>query len=468
MQRSHLTLTLSGLVLLSAVLAPDLLASPRSDQPVSPPPLPDLHTTDSPDPAEAHSGHLTARAALDQSLRLPGDGSDRFLVIELAADELAAGARGPVHTAVVVDTSGSMSEDGKIDYARRALHALAASLGPADSFSLVQFDSTASVLLPQTPVDGRAVISREIDALYAAGGTAIAPGLHLGYQQLQSAEVEGTRRLLLLSDGLSGESASDLAAVAAQWSAAGVSTSTIGLGLDFDDRILTAVADAGGGAWRYVDDPVGLAGLFAEELDRMTRITARGVQVEVTLDGARTVAVYGYEEFDGHRTLDGYSAFIGDMSSGQTRKVVARISPEDRVGASDIAEVTVRFTDPETGRRHRVPLTVRTATTTDAAAVTASLDTRAGRHAARALAGETLSAGIEHWRAGDNTQARAVLTEGEAMLTDMIARFGITDLDDAVAAIRQRAEGLDRVSATSRQGRGELLGEQLMALGYVE
>lgn len=462
MQRNHLSLVLAGGAVFAAAVAPDLLASTSSE------PAEARSTLDAlPEPAEATSAHLDVRATLDQPVRLSDDDSDRFLVIELSADELADTVRTAVHTAVVVDTSGSMGSDGKIDYARRALHTLVEALGPDDSFSLVEFNSTATVRLPSTPADGRLAITREIDALQPTGGTHIEPGLRLGFSQLSDAGVEGPRRLILLSDGLSGEAAEQLGAIASDWSRDGVTASTIGLGLDFDDRLLTAVADAGGGTYRYVNDPTRLAGLFADELDRMARIAAQNVQVEVSLDGASPVAVYGYEEFDGHRSHDGYSAFIGDMSSGQTRKVVARLDMDAHASA-ELAEVTVRFTDPETGRSHRIPLTVSATVTDDPATALASLDDRAGRHAARALAGETLNAGIEHWRSGETDKARAVLTDGEDVLAEMIQRFDIADLDEALASIRYRTEGLDRVSATSSEGRTEFLGEQLRALGYME
>jgi Mg-chelatase subunit ChlD len=322
----YVTFPLAAAALVAAALAPRLWGA--REEPVEPVVVAPVVEPVVVEPVVRGQG-LTVRATLDQGVLLQGAGEERFLVVELEAGEAAA--RGPVHIAAVVDTSGSMAGDRKIVYAQQALRTLAGQLGPEDTLSIVGFDSDARVWLPSGPVDqGR--VFEAVAALVPSGGTRIGAGLALGLNELLRVERSGARRVVVLSDGISDEDRETLAAMAGANVEHGITVSALGLGVDFDSRALIAVSDAGGGRYRYVDRPEGLETMFAEELGTMTRLASRGVSVQVQLaEGVEVRQVYGYGEHDGEMTAEGYRALIGDMHAGQQRKVVARLAVPDGV-----------------------------------------------------------------------------------------------------------------------------------------
>ncbi len=320
MRRWMLTTGLGAAAALIAMLVPDLQAALSSGPTPRPTPKPD------PTPVQAHpspsgpTGSLGLSARLDQGTLLAGSEDDRFLVITVTAPEPDGGRRMPVDVAVVMDTSGSMSGWHKIDYARLAARELVDSLRPGDRFSLVTFSDRARVLLPSQTVGDKQRILDTIDRIQEGGGTHMHGGITTGLEQLRSGEQGYVRRLLLLSDGHANVGISDpasLASLARQASIADVSTSTIGLGLDFNEDLLASMADAGGGSYHFVDQAPQLAEIFGEELDAMTRTVARDVTVRMDLPpGVRVVDTYGYTD---SRDEQGWRVYLGDIYAGQDR-----------------------------------------------------------------------------------------------------------------------------------------------------
>jgi Ca-activated chloride channel homolog len=440
---------LAGAALVSSIagrtVAPDapVAAAPEvPEAPEAPPPA-----------ALAVADGLTVRAALDQGALLQGSGEDRFLVVEFAADDVTG--RQPVHVSAVVDTSGSMAGDHKITFAREALLELARQLGPEDTLSVVGFDDEATVWLPTGPMGDTAGAFDAIAALSPGGGTKIGAGLAEGLAQLGRVERAGARRVVVLSDGISDEDTSALAALAGSRVEAGITVSAIGLGLDFDSRALVAISDAGGGRYGYVGRAEELPARFRAELDTLTRVASRGVALDVALaEGVQVRSVFGYEEHDGAIVDGGYRAFVGDMHGGQQRKVVARLHvPDDVPGDRAVASVSVRYTEPASGERRGVALAVGATVTSDAALVTASREPRAGVLAARAIQGATLERGREGFASGDAETAAAAFEEGDRMLSTLEGRFGpeVGDLRSRLSARASEFESL----------------EQLNQLGYV-
>jgi Ca-activated chloride channel family protein len=437
MRLLYVTFPLAAAALVAAALAPSLLG-PREAGPVV------VEVTQAPVPVEppvVQGQGLTVHASLDRGVLLQGAGEERFLVVELGAGQAAAGS--PVHLAAVVDTSGSMAGDRKLEYAKQALLTLAGQLGPEDTLSIVGFDSEARVWLPAGPVEQPRVLEA-VSSLSPSGGTRIGAGLLLGLVELAKVQHSGAKRVVVLSDGISDEDRSYLAALATSQVEQGVTVSALGLGLDFDSRALIAISDAGGGSYRYVDRPEGLATMFADELGTLTRLASRGVSVEVQLaDGVQVQQVYGYGEHDGQMTAHGYRAFVGDMHAGQQRKVVARVRvPDGTPGDRAVASIRVSYT-PSQGERQVEALEVRARVSPDVEEVAASVQMRAGLLAAHAVQGDTLQRSQDGWSSGDRAAVARAWEEGDEVLSQLEDQLG-----DEVAELRTRLEADRQVFET--------------------
>ena len=329
MQRFHLTLALGVGAALAALVAPEL--SPAKSRPA-----PDRSWTGVEMQRDV-SGALEVRSALSDPVVAGGE--ERFLVVEVQG--LEPSDPEPVDLCLAIDRSGSMSGD-RMRLAQSAAAELANSLGPEDRIGLVSFASQARI---DAELGGEGV-GRAIWSLEASGNTAVHDGLQLARATL--AAETGPRRVVLLSDGAANvgpSSAWELGQVARGAFEQGVSVTAIGLGTGIDPSALMAVADAGGGRYHYLSEPGQLVAAFEEELQRLQSLSASGVVVDLDVaEGVEILEVYGYESWDGYPTPAGWQARIGDVSAGETRKVVARVRVPEQ-SPRRLAEVAVRWSD---------------------------------------------------------------------------------------------------------------------------
>ena len=470
MKRWLLSLFLLGSALLCALSAPSLNRAGHAQEPdePSPPPFRSVRTQLS------SMGSLTVSPALDQSAQLLGSGEERHLVVTLDAPPHAE-RRQPVSMAVVMDRSGSMADEHKIQNARLAAQELLLQLGPQDRVSLVAFSSGARVVLPLQPVRSRASLSAAVRGVTPGGGTNLQRGLEAGLEQLRALDDGGysQRRLVVLSDGLANEGITNrdsLAAMAGSQTERGVTVSALGLGVSFDDYLLSALADAGGGRYDYVSRATDLSALFSQELEKARSVVGKGVSLEVSLaPGVEVLEVYGYQAYDGARTSDGYRAFVGDVHAGERRKVVARLRvPDQQLGAQDVAQVRVRYQDLASGSQALHSFSVQALVSDDPGLVQASVQADAARLVGKALAGMALERGTQLWRQGDVSASSAALASGQATLDELSTRYALPELSTDSAQLRARQQRF----ATTRLGTREAdelgLEESLRALGYLE
>ncbi len=464
LQRWHLTAALAGGALLAALLAPDIGGSlttapsevPVVEPPTSGPAVPLTTTVAVATPVDA--GPVQLRASLDQSAMLQGTGNERFVVIELEAPEELGDIRRPVHVAVVMDTSGSMAGRGKITHARQAAQELVGMLGPQDTFSLVTFDDRAKVVLPSAPVLDTANLQRRIGAIQTGGGTNLFDGLAAGQAELQKDGLEGVRRVILLSDGKANIGVSDDASLRRQAGAlvtSGVSVSALGLGLDFNEDLLAAMSDAGGGRYRFVDRPGELAEVFSDELQRIGKVVAREASLAVALPpGIVLEEVYGYEADIGN---SGARVFLGDLHAGEKRKVVARVRvPTDRAGAVEVAQVDLRYANADSGSLATAHADVSAQITQDVALARRSVNKKARKQAVQVQAAKLVDEGARAWAAGDLATNQASYRQAEKLLNDYSVEFDDADVAHSADAMEQQRGAFGRAAPASAEGAVEV------------
>ena len=438
MQRWHLTAGLASLAGLAVFLAPRTEArvgnppqAPVGVDSVAPPLSPPLFQ----DVQRSRAGDLHLSAGLDHPALMRGQDNERFLVITVGADEVDAGEQRPVNVAVVMDRSGSMNEQGKMEYARQAAREIVNSLDEGDRFSLVTFSDRSQVVIANAPADDPSRLYRAIDGVYEGGGTNLYAGLTDGQNQVATQSSDrSVNRVIVLSDGKANVGITRPAALASQAGLhvdAGVSVSTIGLGLDYNEDNLAAMADQGGGTYRFVDDPTSLSRIFREELHQLDAVAAEGVEVAVSLPGVEVVDVLGYNETV---TDDGFSVRLGDIYGGQTRKIVAKVRI---TGAGDEVEVAdVQLTRRDDGEP--VPSVDVVATVTDQTKV---IEDTVHRELAilanQAEAGELALQGTQAWNAGDHDKSEELLSQSALVAGEAGSRYSAPEL-------REQAQELER------------------------
>ena len=284
----------------------------------------------------------------------------------------------PVDMVIVLDRSGSMS-GSKIDDAKVAVKSLFGMLHQGDRVALVSYSDHASIhcdLIPNSSSNSKRLLGI-LSRIHAKGGTNLGEGLREGMNILaDSHQANRNTRLLLISDGIANQGVTgirDLSAMASEAITGEFTISTVGVGLDFNEALLTAIADHGGGGYQFLEQPDAFAQVFIQELMAARTAVARNCMVTVPeVKGVRLVEAGGYPI----EVRNGKAVFHpGEVLSGQTRSIILTYRvPTSTLGTVTIPAPTVSF-DGENGTTvMSLPAPLYVACVKDEGEVVASMD----------------------------------------------------------------------------------------------
>jgi len=201
--------------------------------------------------------------------------------------------RVPLNIAVVLDRSGSMAEGKKMPFAREAAAFAVKQLLPTDRVSVTLFDSEVETIVPGGPAADKPGLVRRIQQIKPRGSTDLHGGWAEGGRQAEAGLVPGgVNRVLLLSDGLANVGVVDPNTIAAHTrglAARGVGTTTMGVGQDYNEDLMEAMARAGDGRYYFIESPVQLVDIFQTELQGL--MATVGQKVSLGLEPSAGAAV---------------------------------------------------------------------------------------------------------------------------------------------------------------------------------
>ena len=194
--------------------------------------------------------------------------------------------RKPLNLAVVVDHSGSMWDDQRLEKVKAGLHTLIDNLADTDRIALVQFDDRVDVLAPFADTLDRARLHTLVDGLQPRGATNIYEGLRTGFSLVSSSLTSDRQnRVIFLSDGMATAGVTDdaqIISMADGFVEEGIGLTTIGVGLDFDVTLMRGLAEHGAGNFYFLEDAAAASEVFTQELDYFVQPLALGIRIEAT------------------------------------------------------------------------------------------------------------------------------------------------------------------------------------------
>ncbi len=229
--------------------------------------------------------------------------------------------RPPINVSLVLDRSGSMAGE-PLEAAKDAAVAFTQFLSDRDRLSVVAFDNQVFPMWgPQAA--GHPAVEHVIRSIAPGGSTNLSGGWLKGRELVQREIVDGTNRVVLLTDGCANCGITDdeqLAALARGAQSESVSTTCIGFGPHFNEDLLQGMSDAGRGNYWYVEHHDQMGGIFDEEIEGLVALAGQNLEIVVRLTDQRVQGVTFLQDYPSRRLDDGsWHLVLGDLYATSPR-----------------------------------------------------------------------------------------------------------------------------------------------------
>jgi Ca-activated chloride channel homolog len=362
--------------------------------------------------------------------------SQRTIEWMISAPATARRDRAPLNLALILDRSGSMRGD-KLRYVQQAATHVLDLLDDRDRVAVVAYDDQITIVASSRRVtaDARRELRNAIDGLRSGGMTNLSDGWLTGCREIGADEMVGSvNRALLLTDGLANRGITDeeeLARHARELRLRGIATSTFGVGLDFNEHLLDALATDGGGHFRYIERPQHIPEMFRSELGELLTVVAR--EAVLTIEQPRGVRVELLGDVPHERRDREVRVFVGDLAAGEQRPIYARVlTPPDQPGATIAIRAELAYADLDgTLRRTHADLTWSYARERDVLRL--ALDEALLRRASSVDLATTTARALRLERGGQRDAAKALLRQGVAAAAPYLAAADLAQASELEA-----------------------------------
>lgn len=280
------------------------------------------------------------------------------LYLLLEARPQGAGVRLPLNLGIVLDRSGSMYDERRLDYVIEAAKYLVQHLGPDDRAAIVAFaDKAAVVATADQLLQDKGRVLRaidDLDLLEIGGGTQMALGMEAALAEVEKHySPNRLNRLLLLTDGQTYEERRCLDLARQQRDR--ISCSTLGVGIEFNEKLLMEMAEVSGANYHFIGDPASIPEIFSRELAGLRNVALTNARIEVRLSAGVQVKevfraspqIYAVKEAtpDAQRAL---TVPLGDLEAGvPNAALLVLVLPPRKPGRVRIAQATLCYDTPE-------------------------------------------------------------------------------------------------------------------------
>lgn len=284
----------------------------------------------------------------------PGEPGAYTLGLSVSGRELTKDDRRNTALTFVVDRSGSMSDEGRMDYLKRGLLRMTNELKRGDLVNLVLFDHEACTSLENFAVgrDSMSVLTGEIQKLQPRGSTDVDSGLRLGYELADRGyQPTHSNRVVLITDALANTGVTDpatISMISSYYDKRRIRLSGVGVGTEFNDELLDRLTERGKGAYVFLGSPSEVDAVFGERFVSLIETTANDVHFKLQLpDSLRMNVFYGEESSTVKEDVQAIHYFAGTSQLFLSDLV----SKTPELAKDDSVMLSVEYENPETGQK---------------------------------------------------------------------------------------------------------------------
>lgn len=255
---------------------------------------------------------------------------------------------------MVVDRSGSMAEDGRMDYLKQGLRRMTSELKTGDLVNIVLFDHQVCTPLENFVVgrDSMSVLADTIARIQPNGSTNLNAGLVRGYQLANQSYNEAyTNRVVLISDAIANTGVTDpslMATVTQNYDQRRIRLSGVGVGRDFNDGLLDKLTEKGKGAYVFLGSEGEVDAVFGSRFVSLIETIANDVHFQLELPPSLRMNVfYGEESSVVKSDVQAIHYF-----AGTSQLFLSDLMARDGVLTSnERIKLNVEYENPETGAK---------------------------------------------------------------------------------------------------------------------
>jgi len=395
-----------------------------------------------------HANEISLAAKLATPVMTAEQVHKTYIKIALEGFQLdESGPRIPANIAIVLDKSGSMQGE-KIARARDAAIMAIERLNSDDIVSVVSYDSRVQVVVPATKVSDKHQIAEAIRGIYANGNTALFAGVSKGAKELRKfLDLNKVNRVILLSDGLANVGPStpnELGDLGRSLAKEGMSVTTIGLGLGYNEDLMTKLAGYSDGNHAFVENASDLARIFQYEFGDVLSVVAQGVHIEIQCkNGVKPLRILGRDaQIRGNRI----TTRMNQLYSEQEKFLILEVEVPAKSVQNDLelAKVDVRYTNLYNEQEQQLNRAVLANFSRSELEVQTAVDVKTYEAAVEQVANEESQKAIELRDQGDIEGAKSVLKQNAIYLDTLGQQLSSPKLLEQKAEALQDATELER------------------------
>lgn len=292
----------------------------------------------------------------------PWNSDNKLIRIGIQGEPIAKEDLPPSNFVFLIDVSGSMNSEDKLDLLKSGFKLFVNEMDEADRVAIVTYAGASEVVLQSTPGTNKDKIIKAINALGSGGGTAGAEGIETAYEIAEDYFIpNGNNRIIIGTDGDFNIGISDhdeLIALIEEKRETGIFLTVLGVGRgNLNDATLEQIANNGNGTYEYIDHLLQLKKVFLFEFNKFYTV-AKDVKVQVVFnpDVVKAYRLIGYENrLLNEEDFEDDTKDAGEIGADQNVTALYEIIPTENI-LEDVATFTIDFNYKKPDSDSSIPL----------------------------------------------------------------------------------------------------------------